>query len=225
MSDETQAENYPFSNPSPFLTPSSHVGIHERKLPHWQLDGAFYFVTSRLADSLPVAKLRAWQNEKFRFLQLHPKPWSADTLAMYREQFPKRMEAWLDKGHGACVLRDPENAKEVLAAARCFDGARYDLASLVVMPNHFHALFQLRGKTDVDKLVGAWKGVSARQINLRLGQRGSLWQQENWDRLLRGVPDLARCFWYIKENPRMAGLKHGEFLYYEIPNFLPDTYQ
>ena len=225
MYDDTTAAEFPFFNPDPFLTPSSRVDTRERHLPHWQLNGGFFFVTSRLVDSLPEDKLRAWRNEKSLFLREHPKPWDTNTLALYRERFPRRIERWLDQGRGACVLRDGRNAREVLVAARRFDGERYDLASLVVMPNHMHALFQLRGETDVDKLVGAWKGVSARQINLRLERRGNLWQQENWDRLLRSVPDLVRCFSYIKDNPRMAGLKAGEFLYYEEPEFLPETFR
>ncbi|MBL7649876.1 MAG: transposase [Candidatus Hydrogenedentes bacterium] len=222
--DKTNLDEVPFSNPEPFLTHASRVGIQERHLPHWQLDGAFYFVTSRLVDSLPADKLQAWRTEKQCFLREHPRPWDAGTLALYREQFPQRIERWLDQGRGACVLRDGHNAREVLTAARRFDGERCDLASLVVMPNHMHALFQLRGETDADRLVGVWKGVSAREINRRLARRGNLWQQENWDRIVRGLPDLVRCFNYIKQNPAMAGLSDGEFLYYEAPGFLPEAF-
>ena len=82
--DKTNLDEAPFSSPEPFLTHVSRVGIQERHLPHWQLDGAFYFVTSRLVDSLPVDKLQAWRNEKQCFLREHPKPWDAGTLALYR---------------------------------------------------------------------------------------------------------------------------------------------
>ena len=48
------------------LDPNKRVRIYTRHLPHWRQDGATYFVTFRLADSLPEAmlieirNLRAW---------------------------------------------------------------------------------------------------------------------------------------------------------------------
>ena len=39
------------------LDPNKSLRIYTRHLPHWRQDGATYFVTFRLADSLPEAKL------------------------------------------------------------------------------------------------------------------------------------------------------------------------
>ena len=39
------------------LYPDMPVTIYHRHLPHWRQDGATYFVTFRLADSLPQSKL------------------------------------------------------------------------------------------------------------------------------------------------------------------------
>ena len=58
---EVNAEHDLFS---PFLTPGAEVRKDARHLPHWRLESAFYFLTWRLADSLPQEKLRAWKAER-----------------------------------------------------------------------------------------------------------------------------------------------------------------
>ncbi len=161
--------------------------------------------------------LRQWAEERRLWLGKHPKPWDARTEAIYRREFPQRMEEWLDRGYGSCVLRNPACAAIVSRVMRKFDGERYDIASFVAMPNHVHALFQLRDKTKVKPLLQAWKGTSAREINEQLGQRGTLWMEESRDTSIRCFEHLVKCFNYIAENPEKAGLREGEYLYYEIP--------
>lgn len=204
---------------SPFLDRGADVRKDARHLPHWQLDGAFYFLTWRLADSLPKEKLKMWEAERAAWLTKHPKPWDARTMQDYRDRFPKRLESWLDSGYGTCHLRKPECASIVAGALRFFDGDRYDLASFVVMPNHVHVLFQLREAQQLEKVAQSWKGFTARQINKFLGRTGALWQQESWDTLLRGLPHLDRCLSYIRQNPSKANLKSGEYVLYEAPEF------
>jgi hypothetical protein len=45
-----------------------------RHLPHWRQDGATYFVTFRLADSIPEAKLIELQNLRNHWEYTHPEP-------------------------------------------------------------------------------------------------------------------------------------------------------
>ena len=206
----------------PFLRADSMVDRTSRHLPHWQLDGGFYFVTWRLADALPQSRLRAWMEERREWLAKHPKPWDSTMREEYRTRFPKRIDSWLDAGYGQCVLRRAENRQVLAEALLYFDGERYDMASFVLMPNHVHTLFQLRGGTTVNKVTHSWKRYSARHINAQLGRQGALWQQENWDRILRGIPDLIRCLSYVRNNPRMAGLSGDAYTYYEAPS-LPDA--
>ncbi len=40
-----------------FFNPWGEIEITKNRLPHWQQKGAVYFVTWRLADSIPKAKL------------------------------------------------------------------------------------------------------------------------------------------------------------------------
>lgn len=214
------ANAYPEDHPhSPFLTPGADVHKDARHLPHWRLDGAFYFLTWRLADSLPQEKLRAWETERIAWLAKYPKPWDSRTTEDYRDRFPKRLDTWLDAGYGACHLRRPEYASIVASALKFFDGVRCDLASFVVMPNHVHVLFQLRETHPLEKVAQSWKGFTAREINKQLGRSGQFWQQESWDTLLRGMPHLERCLSYIQQNPSKANLKAGEYVHYEARGF------
>ena len=41
-----------------FFNPEASLIIHRGKLPHWRQEGAIYFVTFHLADSLPQTKLQ-----------------------------------------------------------------------------------------------------------------------------------------------------------------------
>jgi leucyl-tRNA synthetase len=47
----------PVKTPTPFFEEKQEITIRERNLPHWQQDGKYYFVTWRLADSLPAGLL------------------------------------------------------------------------------------------------------------------------------------------------------------------------
>jgi putative transposase len=86
-----------------------------------------------------------------------------------------------------------------------FNGERYQLSCLVCMPNHCHAILRPYAGHELEQLVGAIKGVVARQINAAIGGQGELWQQECYDRIIRDVEHLQRVIQYIGRNP--AGLK------------------
>ena len=203
-----------FSN---FLSPFSEVEATERYLPHWQWNGGVYFVTWRLADAISQTLLRQWAEDRRIWLEQHPKPWDATTRVEYQRSFPRRLESWLDSGYGSCLLRNPACSGIAAKVMRKFDGERYDIASFVIMPNHVHALFQLRGQTKIHPLLKAWKGTSAREINKHLGRQGTLWLDESRDTSIRSQDHLVRSYLYARRNPELAGLQAGEYHYYEMP--------
>jgi len=182
---------------TPFLDPYSDVAIHEHHLPHWQQSEVFYFVTYRLADSLPAEKLREWQDEKDAWLRHHPEPWDVKTEAEYHQRFSRRMDEWLDAGHGACLLRESAHAKIVADAFLHFDGKRYDLDSFVVMPNHVHVLFRLRAGEVLEKVIHSWKSFTAKAVNKTAQERGrpartgQVWQESQE----RGRPARTGQVW------------------------------
>ncbi|HEY3901477.1 MAG TPA: transposase [Chthoniobacter sp.] len=203
------------SSPPPFFDPHAEIHRHTHRLPHWQQGEVFYFVTWRLADALPQAKLDEWREVKTTWLHSHPEPWDATTAQEYHQLFSRRIDVWLDAGSGSCALRDRNLAEVIARALRHFDGERYHLAAFVVMPNHVHALFRLVTPYHLEKVIGSWKGFTAREINRRLGRSGALWQENYWDRMIRHEEHFAMCRNYILENPLHAKLRGGEFVLFD----------
>ena len=116
---------------------------------------------------------------------------------------------------GSCVLRDPANAAIMGEALRYFDGERVAQLAWIVMPNHVHALFVLHADWTLEQMIHSWKLFTARQINARLGRKGSLWMRDYFDRLVRDDGHFANCVRYIRRNPAKANLRPGEYLHYE----------
>ena len=123
-----------------FLDEDGPIEKTRRNLPHWRQAGCMYYVTFRLADSLPQSLLKQWQAERVLWLKLNPRPWSEAVMREYSRRFQGPVEKWLDAGHGSCTLRDPAKRAVVADALRFFDGKRYALDAFVVMPNHVHVL-------------------------------------------------------------------------------------
>lgn len=199
----------------PYFNPERKVDSHLNRLPHWQQDRVFLFVTFRLADALPTTQLKQWNSEKRTWLGLHPEPWQEAEEREYHERFSRRMDKWLDQGRGSCVLREPQLANVVAKALQHFNGIRYELAAFVVMPNHVHVLFRPMQGFALASIVKSWKGFTARQLNKQLGRTGRFWQGDYWDRLIRNRGHFMSCLQYIRENPLKAKLRSGEFVLYE----------
>jgi len=93
--------------------------------------------------------------------------------------------------------RLPAEAREiVLECCLKENNRKFDLHTVVVMPDHAHLL--LSPLRDVDRwnfslpqIMHAIKGASARKINIRLGRSGPVWQEEFFDHVLRSNNSLA----------------------------------
>jgi predicted solute-binding protein/REP element-mobilizing transposase RayT len=191
-----------------------HGELHRsrRNLPHWQQEGATYFVTFRLADAVPASLASQWRDELQNWRRFHPEPLDDEARKEYRRRFLQVREDWLDQGHGSCLLREPKNAMIVAEALRHFDSQRYYLDAFVVMPNHVHALVQPLPDHSLKEILRSWKSYSARQINKTLGRTGSVWMEESFDRIVRDWTALVKCRDYIARNPEKAHLSSGAFI-------------
>ena len=198
-----------------FLNPLTPIERHENHLPHWQQDNATFFVTFRLGDSIPAAKLNVWGEARDAWLRLHPKPWSHEKEMEYHRLFSRQIEDWLDAGEGSCLLRDPRAAKIVSDALNHFEGSRCTQHCWVVMPNHVHALFSLLGQWTLEELLHSWKSFSAHAVNKLLLRTGEIWQKDYFDRLIRDRAHFDNCVRYILENPAKAKLRAGEFVLFK----------
>lgn len=198
-----------------FLDPHGEILRRTNRLPHWQQQDTTYFVTIRLADSLPASLLQQWQEEREAWMRWNPKPWSPKQDKEYRLRFTGTIERWLDAGHGSCLFRRPVVAHLIGTALGYFDGVRYRFHSWVVMPNHAHLLFSLLEGTRLEAQIQSWKGFTARAINRELGRTGSLWQKDYHDRMVRNGKHFVNCARYIRSNPTTASLRQNEFLHFE----------
>jgi REP element-mobilizing transposase RayT len=185
-----------------YFDPDAPVAHLSGNLPHWRQQGTTYFVTFRLADSMPQQKLDQWLEECDAWLMANPEPHSPDQRRQYYERFPARFQAWLDQGYGSCVLCKPEIKAIVESTLRHFDGDRYHLDEFVVMPNHVHVLVTPLGGNLLSDILHSWKSFSASEINKRLARTGTLWQKETFDHIVRSPESLRRIREYIRDNPK-----------------------
>jgi D-tyrosyl-tRNA(Tyr) deacylase len=195
----------------PPFDPQTSAEIHSRRLPHWEQPGRTYFITFRLADSLPQDKLQQCYVERTRWLKEHPQPLREKEAAEYQRLFPDRLEQSLDAGYGECWLKDSKVAAFVAEALRHFDGERYTLGEFVIMPNHVHVLVTPLGEHKLTDILHSWKSYTAHEINRVLHRTGPVWQEEYFDHIVRNADSLERFAVYIAQNPivgRAGRLRH-----------------
>lgn len=189
------------------------LGWHERGyLPHCDFPDLVQFVTFRLEDSMPAARRSEWEH-----------------LLAIEDQREKRtrLEEYLDRGIGACWLRDEIIARIAEEALVHFHNERYELLAWCVMPNHVHVLVDVQ-QTPLWRIVQGWKVRVAREARmlLRAERRAparleschsshepsgcsalrSFWQREYWDAFMRGEQQERTAIRYIENNPVRAML-------------------
>ncbi len=166
-------------------------GWHTRGyLPHFDKPGLVQMVTYRLADAMPRERRAEWES----FLELKDE----------REKH-RRIEAYLDAGHGACILRQAGVAAIVQENLLHGDGRCYRLLVWVIMPNHVHTLFETT-VVPLDKILHGWKSYTAHRIGELLGSTGTIWQTDYFDRYVRDREHFDLAVRYIAGNPVKAGL-------------------
>lgn len=191
-----------------YLNPDSPIRKSLGELPHWQQGGALQFVTFRLGDALPLSLMRDWKQERTKWLEENPQPWTEEIRAEYHRRFSGRIERWLDEGMGSCLFADPEARRVLADTLMRFDGERVRHEAWVIMPNHVHVLFSPR--VPMEKLIQAWKGHSARILG-----KGPIWQRDYHDTLIRDATHHANVLRYIRRNPLKAKLAEGKFTLWE----------
>jgi type I restriction enzyme R subunit len=205
--------------------------FRRRRLPHWDVEDATYFVTTCLAGSIPaqgLLRLQAFRDE----LELRPQPvnlsaeeWEINKHKLVFAQF----DNLIDSEPALTHLANPEAAAIVASSLLHFAGERYDVLALVVMPSHFHWVFHPRTelveacvaerarkqenqgamaeiRTSRQRIMQSVKGYSAYKCNRLLGLAGKFWQDESYDHVVRSDDELLRIIEYIENNPLKAGL-------------------
>ena len=202
-----------FPTPTPFSAFDSErpAAIHSRRLPHWEQSGTTYFVTFRLADSLPTSAQREWRKQRAASPEGLTPPASLEEREEAAWALNEQLEEQLDQGYGACLLKEPQLADIVESALRHFDGERYWLGSYAIMPNHVHVLVRPVMEHRLPEILHSWKSFTAHAINRVLGRKGSIWEDESFDHIVRNEEQLDRFSRYIVQNPEKAKLPEGRW--------------
>ena len=185
-------------------------------LPHWTQDKKLYFVTFRLADSLPQNALRdyklfcQWREEVLSVCGDIPEEWRKYNILRHN-----RMLQYLDAGYGECILRNGKLRRIIADTLSFRDGRCCHLHAYVIMPNHVHLLIEMPNNRSVTELVGEVKKHTALEINKLLGRKGPLWQRECYDRIVRSGHHYMKAAQYIVRNPRCCC--SGEYTLYVCP--------
>jgi putative transposase len=124
---------------------------YRRRLPHWRVQGAVYFVTWRVAKNQPP---------------LHP-----------------------------------EEKTLVVDAIRHFDGTRYEVIAYVVMDDHIHVLVAPLHDHPLERILHSWKSFTSKGLRQLRERAAPVWQDEYFDRIVRGDADLMQKAQYILGNP------------------------
>ncbi|MGB9776618.1 MAG: transposase [Anaerolineae bacterium] len=193
-----------------------------RHLPHWHPPNATFFVTFRLAGSLPRSVLQRldaeWTEEKNRLeAQFQGDELERQRYALSKKYFA-RFDDHLHRARGPRWLAEPRIADIVQAEIHALHPQHYHLLAFCIMPNHVHLLIDMQGIPDpppqrprqtftaLSHAMYLLKGRTAHACRKALGGSGPFWQHESYDHVVRNETELRQIVWYILENPVKAGL-------------------
>ena len=86
------------------------------------------------------------------------------------------------------------------------NGSKMTVHVVVIMPDHVHIIFTpLRNAAKesytFEEIVGGIKGASVHSINKALNRRGTVWQDESFDHVIRHQESFEEKVRYVCENP------------------------
>ena len=124
--------------------------FYQRHLPHWQPQGAAFFVTFRLKGSLPyeiIESLRREREQRRDVLHKLPESQREQQNTLDEQVHFEKWESYLDRAaFGPRWLSQPEIADVMKEELQFRDGRVFDLHAFSIMPNHVHVVFEpLRG--------------------------------------------------------------------------------
>ncbi len=108
-------------------------------------------------------------------------------------------------------ILNPEERAFVLDTLRYWDGKKWQIFAAVVLSDHVHVLAKVLpnssgGVYDLGEILHSVKSFSAQKISQQRGRRGSIWQDERYDRIVRDEAEFLEKWNYIRNNPVKSGL-------------------
>lgn len=117
----------------------------------------------------------------------------------------------------------PSQKDCVFDAIRFLDGKRYELFAVVVLNDHVHMI--INPMDPLPQIMHSIKSFSAHQINKISGRKGKVWQDENYDRVIRDEEEFLEKLRYIANNPVKANLsrEYGDYRWLYIQGWIDAT--
>lgn len=196
-----------------------------RNLPHWQPPGARFFITYRLAWTLPRKVILDLKRERER-LMTSPReleyPESERNIRIDKKLFDI-WDKYLDQDTNIQWLSNPNIAKIIRDNLYHHAGTKYSLWAYVIMPNHVHLVLepdkewikrfenQNNEKAQYERgilsaILHSLRSYTANEANKVLSRTGKFWQNEAYDHWLRNNEEFQRVVYYVENNPVRAGL-------------------
>lgn len=199
--------------------------FHRRNLPHFYQPNSTYFITFRLKGSIPVNVLNELRNREEFKRDFKTKIEKYESDKKYFAEYDKL----LDENKKVQFLYYLKIAEKVKYTLHYPDKKEYHLICYTIMPNHVHLVFHLLDdiispqskltairkparvtqtimSENVSRIMKSIKGISAREANKILNQKGGFWQSESYDHIVRDEDELTRIIKYVIYNPMKAKL-------------------
>ncbi len=177
------------------------ISFYRSRLPHWEVKDGHYFVTIRVAGSLPEKVQKDLREISFQLKQTKGEGW----ISLQRYIFQK-MEESLDSCDTGCYLQESELSEIcVEAISKRISNNIWIMHEYVIMPNHIHMFFTLQ-QGHLKTVIPSFKRWTGGRINKVLNRKGGFWQNEWFDHWARTQNEADRIMEYIRNNPAKAGL-------------------
>jgi putative transposase len=181
-----------------------------RNLPHWQPREETFFITYRLAGSIPKNII---EDLKVGYLSEKGKPENQTQEAKelireaYFETFDEQLAKNLNEPHW---LKKDEIAHVVMQSLLFRNNIHYILWCVCIMSNHVHLVLSTLPESPLlNVILQNHKKFTAVTCNKLLNRSGSFWTAESFDTIIRNEKHYYRCINYTLQNPVKAGLvKH-----------------
>ncbi len=130
--------------------------FYKRNLPHLHPKDGIFFITFRLAESLPFHMLRKLQHERENEIKLLKQKFREEEFKDKKNKVEKRFWGYYDQllDHsmtGPHWLKEEGVAQLVVDKIHNLDGKRFTVIAYCVMSNHVHLLVNMSGYDNISE--------------------------------------------------------------------------
>jgi REP element-mobilizing transposase RayT len=111
-----------------------------------------------------------------------------------------------------------EERDMVAQALRHFESERYQLFCYVIMNDHVHVLVRILESDSPSKTIHTWKSYTANRMQRLFNRKGTIWQDEYFDRIIRNEKEFYDTANYIVRNPlKRWGTEEYKWIWFRSP--------